>query len=164
MPTENCKLCTLINYKNLEKTPKISTGMIKAHLRLMLTITGYFLYWSKITIHLSLGFPKGRPRHRKDLQPSKENIQHFKTWHSLLFSIFVGLLPSWIRIRIQRLKLIRIHNPAFDYNSLGAVLMLPVSDTVDLLHQNMWYPPTLASGARQLVVQEALETTFMSGL
>jgi hypothetical protein len=30
------------------------------------------------TIYLSLGLHKGRPSCRRSLQPSKENIQHFK--------------------------------------------------------------------------------------
>ncbi len=38
----------------------------------------FFLFWSKIAtgIYLSLGLHKGRPRYRRSLQPSKENIQH----------------------------------------------------------------------------------------
>jgi hypothetical protein len=34
---------------------------------------------SKTTIFLSLGLDKGCLSYRKSLQPSKENIQHFKT-------------------------------------------------------------------------------------
>jgi hypothetical protein len=34
---------------------------------------------SKTTIYLSLGLHKGCPSYRRSLQPSKENIQHFKT-------------------------------------------------------------------------------------
>jgi hypothetical protein len=34
---------------------------------------------SKTTIYLSLGLHKGFPSYRRSLQPSKENIQHFKT-------------------------------------------------------------------------------------
>jgi hypothetical protein len=33
---------------------------------------------SKIAIFLSLGLRKGCPSYRRSLQPSKENIQHFK--------------------------------------------------------------------------------------
>jgi hypothetical protein len=33
---------------------------------------------SKIAIYLSLGLYKERPFDRRSLQPSKENIQHFK--------------------------------------------------------------------------------------
>ncbi len=41
--------------------------------------------------YLSLGLHKGRLSYRRSLQPSKEeNIQHFKTWNFLIFSIFVG--------------------------------------------------------------------------
>jgi hypothetical protein len=35
--------------------------------------------FKKVAIYLSLGLPKGRPSYRRSLQPSKENIQHFKT-------------------------------------------------------------------------------------
>jgi hypothetical protein len=35
--------------------------------------------WSKIAIYRSLGLHKGGPSYRRSLQPSKENIQHFKT-------------------------------------------------------------------------------------
>jgi hypothetical protein len=40
-------------------------------------IINFFL--SKTTIYLSLGHHKGRPSYRRSLQPSKKNIQHFKT-------------------------------------------------------------------------------------
>jgi hypothetical protein len=73
-----------------------------------------FRYWS-------LGLHKGRPSYRRSLQPSKENIQHFKIWKfCTFFYFFVGhFCPPgsgsgsaiWmrIRIRIQQLKLMRIH-------------------------------------------------------
>ncbi len=49
--------------------------------------------------YLSLSFYNGRPSNRRSLQPSKENIQHFKTWDFLFFFYFcVSFLPSWIRI------------------------------------------------------------------
>jgi hypothetical protein len=35
-------------------------------------------FGSKTTIYLSLGLHKGRPSYRRSLQPSKNNIQHFK--------------------------------------------------------------------------------------
>ncbi len=64
-------------------------------------------FWSKIVICLSVGLPKGRPcpSYRRSLQPSKENIQHFKHENSLLFFV----VHFCIRIRIQRLRLMRIH-------------------------------------------------------
>ncbi len=34
---------------------------------------------SEIFMYLSLGLHKGRPNYRRSLQPSKDNIQHFKT-------------------------------------------------------------------------------------
>jgi hypothetical protein len=39
------------------------------------------IFSSKTTIYLSLGLHKGRLSYRRSLQPSKENIQHFKTWY-----------------------------------------------------------------------------------
>ncbi len=55
----------------------------------------------KIAIFLSLGLNKGRPSYRRSLQPSKENIQHFKTWNCLIFFYFCeSFLSSCIRIRI----------------------------------------------------------------
>ncbi len=43
------------------------------------------------TVYLSLGFQKGRPSYRRSLYPSKENIQHFKTWiFFIFFSSIVG--------------------------------------------------------------------------
>jgi hypothetical protein len=38
-----------------------------------------FFFFSKTTIYLSIGLHKKRPSCRRSLQPSKENIQHFKT-------------------------------------------------------------------------------------
>ncbi len=67
---------------------------------------------SKTTIYQSLGLHKGRPSYRRSLQPSKENIQQFKTWNFKIFSIYVGhFCPpgsgSEFRIQIW----IRIHWP-----------------------------------------------------
>ncbi len=42
-----------------------------------------------MTICLSVGIHKVRLSYRRSLQPSKENIQHFKTWNFLTFSFFV---------------------------------------------------------------------------
>ncbi len=39
----------------------------------------FSFFLSKIAIYLSLGLHKGSPSCRRSLQPSKENIQHFKT-------------------------------------------------------------------------------------
>ncbi len=52
-----------------------------------------FLFsWSKIAIYLSLGLHKGRPSSRKSLQPSKENIQHFKSWKFCTFLYFFWVI------------------------------------------------------------------------
>ncbi len=45
------------------------------------------------------------------VQPSKENIQPFKKQFCTFFYFCGSFLPSWIRIRIQQLKLMRIRNP-----------------------------------------------------
>ncbi len=66
----------------------------------------FLFFWSKIAIYLSLGLYKGRSSYRS--QPSKANIQQFKTWYFFTFFFFCGsLLPSGSRI--QQLKLMRIH-------------------------------------------------------
>ncbi len=44
--------------------------------------------------YLSLGLHKGRPSYRRSLQPSKEYIQHFKTWKFRTFFYFVGPDPD----------------------------------------------------------------------
>ena len=50
------------------------------------------------------GLHKGRSSYRRSLQPSKENIQHFKRWKICPFSnLFGSFLPSWIRNRIRNL-------------------------------------------------------------
>ncbi len=75
------------------------------------------------TIHLSLGFQKGRPSYKRSLQLLKENIHHFKTWNSWFFSSFVGHFSPpgsgfRIGIRIHWPDWIRIRNPAFKSKSL----------------------------------------------
>jgi hypothetical protein len=55
------------------------------------------------------GLHKGYPSYRRSLQPSKKKIQHFKTRNFFTFFCFCeSVLHSWIRIRIQQLKLMRI--------------------------------------------------------
>jgi hypothetical protein len=49
-----------------------------------------YFFSSKIPINLSLDLKKGRPSRRGAFSPQKENIQHFKTWNFLTFTIFVG--------------------------------------------------------------------------
>jgi hypothetical protein len=62
---------------------------------------------SKTTIYLSLGLRKGRPSCKRSLQPSKENIQHCRTWNFLTFIlllwvIFALLVPDPVLIRGSR--------------------------------------------------------------
>ncbi len=59
-------------------------------------------YWKKFTAEkndvsliknyylLTLGFHKEHPSYRRSIQPSKENIQHFKTRNFSTFSYFCG--------------------------------------------------------------------------
>jgi hypothetical protein len=42
----------------------------------------------ELKIFLSLGFPKGRQRYERSLQPSKENIQHFRSGSTTLLPSF----------------------------------------------------------------------------
>ncbi len=61
-----------------------------------------FFFGSKTTIYISLGFFKGRTSYKRNLQLSKENIQHLKPWNFLIFFYFCrSFLPSSIRIRIR---------------------------------------------------------------
>ncbi len=53
-----------------------------------------------IFFYLSLGLHKGRPSYRRSIQPSKENIQHFKTWNFFTFFYLSGS-GSGFRIRIR---------------------------------------------------------------
>ncbi len=54
--------------------------------------------WSKIAIYLSLGLRKGRPSHRRGLQPSKENIQYLNFFPFFYQNHWVSM---WIWIRNQ---------------------------------------------------------------
>ncbi len=47
----------------------------------------YTFFWSKIAMYLFLGLHRGRLSYRRSLQPSKENIQLFKTWNLCTFRI-----------------------------------------------------------------------------
>ncbi len=47
---------------------------------------------TKIAIYLFLSLHKGRPSYRRSLQPSKENIQHFKKWNLLTFILFLWVI------------------------------------------------------------------------
>ncbi len=56
-----------------------------------------YFFWSKIAVYLSLGLHKGHQSYRRSLQPSKQNIQHFKTWNVFflfLWAIFALLDPD----------------------------------------------------------------------
>ncbi len=55
-----------------------------------------YFFSSKIAIYLSLGLHKGRPSHRRSLQPSKENIPLFKTWNFLNFFQFLWVIFAFL--------------------------------------------------------------------
>ncbi len=63
--------------------------------KLQLTYTGTY----------SLGLPKGCSSYKRSLQPSKENIQYFKTSKFFPFFLFLWVIFEMrIRIQIQQLK------------------------------------------------------------
>ncbi len=49
------------------------------------------------------------------LQPTKENIHHFKTWNSPTFFLCWSFEPSWIRIQPTKSMRIRIRNTASNW-------------------------------------------------
>ncbi len=51
-------------------------------------------FFSKIVMYLSLGLLNGHPSYRRSLQPSKENIQHFKIWNLFTFFLFLWVIFS----------------------------------------------------------------------
>ncbi len=97
-------------------------------------------WWPKVVKNLQLKFflsifwiincnllilrpPYGRTSYRRSLQPSKENIQHFKTWKFFAFFYICGsFLSSWIRIRNQQLKLMGIHPDPFGIQNPATLL------------------------------------------
>ncbi len=100
---------------------------------------GTYFLWSKIAIYLSLDLHKGRPSYRRSLKPSKENIQHFKTWNFLNFFYFCVSFgnPGWIRIRNTGSQLSRPcqrsqYSPPFAASI--TVLIMPPPPLHQLLH------------------------------
>jgi hypothetical protein len=55
-------------------------------------------FWSIIPIYLSPRPPRRTSSYWRSLQPSKENIQHFKTW-KFLWITFASWIPKSMRIR-----------------------------------------------------------------
>ncbi len=62
----------------------IGSQTLTTRLDLIRSLLTRHLFWSKIAIYLSLGLLIGQV----SLQPSKDNIQHFKKWN--LFTFLVG--------------------------------------------------------------------------
>ncbi len=64
-------------------------------------------FWSKMAIRLPLSLHKKRPSYRRSLQPSKNNIQHFKTLNSLqMFPIISS--AGWFQLALKLAKLLAI--------------------------------------------------------
>jgi hypothetical protein len=80
----------------------------------------YIFCLSKVAIYMYLSFHKGRLSYRRSLQPSKENIQHFKTWNFFFFlflSVIFALLDpdpkhwivQYLNIPLRQHKLERVN-------------------------------------------------------
>ncbi len=68
------------------------------------------IFWIKNCKKLIPRPPQKDPKLQEMPSTSKENIQYFKTWKFFTFLYFCGsFLPFLIQIRIQQLKLMRIH-------------------------------------------------------
>ncbi len=107
-------------------------------------------FLSNIEIYLYRGLCTGHPSYRQSLQSSKENIQHFKKWNVLTFSIFVGHFSppgsgSGFAIRIQGPYWIRIYSRSgygsrFGSTTLALLLMIILYyRTVPVLWYRVWY-------------------------
>ncbi len=73
----------------------------------------------KMAIYLSLEFRKGCPSYRRSFHPSKENIQHFKTWNFTLWIILAFLSSdthSQCGSGSSRPKLMQIRNNNTGFN------------------------------------------------
>jgi hypothetical protein len=66
------------------------SGVLMSEKLIKCTATNLFS-WSKNAIYLSLGLHKERPSYRRSIQPSTENIQHFKR---TLFNTPLSVRPS----------------------------------------------------------------------
>ncbi len=83
----------------------------------------------KIVVYLSQGLHKGRPSYKRSLQPSKENIQHLKTWNIFTFFYFWrSSLPSWIRIRIRNLYEEYSSSPSLGWVPTGCHIRFRIHD------------------------------------
>jgi len=80
---------------------------------LMIKIVKFYKWFKKkpsflinILIYFSIDLDEWRPSYwRRSLQPSIENIQHFKTWNFFFFYFSWSCLPFWFRTRIQQTKI-----------------------------------------------------------
>ncbi len=99
-----CLLWNFVSVPNLKVIRYFSVTKNAQIFRKNLQLTKKYdiFFFIKNCIYLSLGPHKGRSSYWRSLQPTKENIQHFKTWSFLTFFYFCGsFLPSRIRILIM---------------------------------------------------------------
>ncbi len=109
----------------------------------------------KFAIYLSLGLRKGRPSYRRSLQPSKMNIQHFKTWNFLIFFYFCGsFFPPGSRYGSRSIW-IRIQSGSetqVPYLLLSSTLTLTVSERPKWT-RSWWIKYYLVAGAADVHLQ-----------
>ncbi len=93
--------------KMLDSDPDPDPGFWRPEIEKESTAENFLtIFWSEIAIYLFLGLHKGRPSYRKSLLPTKDNIQHFKTWNFFTFvsnycppgSVSGTSRPKWMRI------------------------------------------------------------------
>ncbi len=66
--------------------------------------TDIFLYQKLQVTYLYLGHHKGRPSYRRSLQPSRENIQHFKMINFVALIYFSeSFVATWILIQSTKI-------------------------------------------------------------
>ncbi len=110
----------------------------------------------------SLGPHKGRPSYRWSLHPSKENIQHFKTWNLFtlfyfLWDIFALLNPDPDAAGRPESMRIRIHNTGETRGNPAMQVQHKCTDNVRLqsrkhilfIYTVVRYPGTLVKGETQ---------------
>ncbi len=100
----------------------------------------FLISWSKTAIYLSPGLLKGRPSYKRNLQSSKENIQHFKKWNLLTFLYFLrSFSPCWIRIyntaKCDDVQItLTLHKPAqnrkYKYDLSSSLIIIFASEKV----------------------------------
>ncbi len=70
--------CIRIRIQHFKLNPDTVSGFWWQKLEKMYSLKKFNIFLFQILISLSQGLHKGQPSYRRSLQPSKENIQHFK--------------------------------------------------------------------------------------